>query len=30
VTILLTTHNPDVAAIGDVRYELKSGLLEKK
>ena len=24
VTILLTTHNPDVAAIGDVRYELKS------
>ena len=30
VTILLTTHNPDIAAIGDVRYELKSGLLEKK
>ena len=30
VTILLTTHNPDVAAIGDVRYELKSGLLDKK
>ena len=30
VTILLTTHNPDVAGIGDVRYELKSGLLEKK
>ena len=30
VTILLTTHNPDVAAIGDLRYELKSGLLEKK
>ena len=30
ITILLTTHNPDVAAIGDVRYELKSGLLEKK
>ena len=30
VTILLTTHNPDVAAIGDVRFELKSGLLEKK
>ena len=29
VTILLTTHNPDVAAIGDVRYELKSGLLGK-
>ena len=29
VTILLTTHNPDVAAIGDVRYKLKSGLLEK-
>ena len=29
VTILLTTHNPDVAAIGDVRYELQSGLLEK-
>jgi len=30
VTILLTTHNPDVAAIGDLRYELNSGLLEKK
>ena len=30
VTILLSTHNPDVAAIGDVRYELKSGLLDKK
>ena len=30
VTILLTTHNPDVAAIGDVRYALNSGLLEKK
>ena len=30
VTILLTTHNLDVAAIGDVMYELKSGLLEKK
>ena len=29
VTILLTTHNPDVAAIGDERYKLKSGLLEK-
>ena len=29
VTILLTTHNPEVAAIGDVRYLLKSGLLEK-
>jgi len=29
VTILLTTHNPDVAAIGNVRYKLKSGLLEK-
>jgi len=30
VTILLTTHNPDVAEIGDVKYELKSGLLDKK
>ena len=30
VTILLTTHNPDVAAIGDVRYELKSGIIKKK
>ena len=30
VTILLTTHNPDVAAIGDVRYELKSGIIRKK
>ena len=27
VTILLTTHNPDVAAIGDVRYELKLSLI---
>ena len=30
VAILLTTHNPDVAAIGKKRYELKSGLLEKR
>ena len=30
VAILLTTHNPDVAAIGDQRYELNSGLLEKR
>ena len=30
VAILLTTHNPDVAAIGDRRYELKSGFLEKR
>ena len=30
VAILLTTHNPEVAAIGEKRYELKSGLLEKK
>ena len=30
VAILLTTHNPDVAAIGEERYELKSGLLERK
>ena len=30
VTILLTTHNPDVAAIGDLRYELKSGIIRKK
>ena len=30
VGILLTTHNPDVAAIGDKRYELKSGLLKRR
>ena len=24
VSILLTTHNPDVADIGDIKYELKS------
>ena len=30
VAILLTTHNPEVAAIGEKRYELKSGLLERK
>ena len=30
VSILLTTHNPDVAAIGGRRYELKSGFLERK
>ena len=30
VAILLTTHNPEVAAIGKKRYELKSGLLEKR
>ena len=30
VAILLTTHNPEVAAIGVKRYELKSGMLEKK
>tara|TARA_Y100001970_G_scaffold289890_1_gene421653 strand:+ start:3417 stop:4091 length:675 start_codon:yes stop_codon:yes gene_type:complete len=30
VSIVLTTHNPDVAAIGGKRYELKTGLLEKK
>ena len=30
VAILLTTHNPDVAEIGEKRYELKSGLLEKR
>ena len=30
VTILLTTHNLDVATIGEERYELKSGLLEKR
>ena len=28
VSILLTTHNPDVAGIGDLKYELKTGLLE--
>ena len=30
VAILLTTHNPDVALIGDKRYKLKSGLLERR
>ena len=30
VAILLTTHNPDVAAIGEERYEIKSGFLEKR
>jgi len=30
VTILLTTHNPDVASIGDFNYELKTGLLKIK
>ena len=30
VAILLTTHNPDLAAIGEKRYELKSGLLEER
>ena len=30
VSILLTTHNPDVAAIGDLKYELKTGILEAK
>ena len=30
VSILLTTHNPEVAAIGEKRYELRSGLLERK
>lgn len=30
ITILLTTHNTDVAAIGNVKYELKKTLLEKK
>ena len=30
VTILLTTHNPDVAAIGEKTYELKSGMLKKR
>ena len=29
VSILLTTHNPDVTSIGDLNYELKSGLLKK-
>ena len=28
VAIMLTTHNPDIAIIGEKRYELKSGLLE--
>ena len=30
VSILLTTHNPDVANIGDIKYELKKGLLQIK
>ncbi len=30
VSILLTTHNPDVAGIGDLKYELKTGLLDIK
>ena len=30
VSILLTTHNPDVADIGDIKYELKKGLLQIK
>ncbi len=30
ITILLTTHNPEIALIGGKRYELKSGLLEKR
>ena len=30
VTIIITTHNPDVAAIGEKKYELKSRLLEIK
>tara|TARA_Y100001970_G_C13925610_1_gene695597 strand:- start:59 stop:733 length:675 start_codon:yes stop_codon:yes gene_type:complete len=28
VSILLTTHNPDIADIGEQKYELKTGLLE--
>tara|TARA_B100000579_G_scaffold172724_1_gene140767 strand:+ start:3550 stop:4233 length:684 start_codon:yes stop_codon:yes gene_type:complete len=30
VAIMLTTHNPDVAEIGEEMYELKSGLLKKR
>ncbi len=30
VAIIITTHNPDVAAIGEKKYKLKSGLLEMK
>tara|TARA_X000001036_G_scaffold78778_1_gene70460 strand:+ start:21940 stop:22614 length:675 start_codon:yes stop_codon:yes gene_type:complete len=30
VSILLTTHNPDVADIGDLKYELKTGSLKIK
>ena len=30
VAILLTTHNLDLAAIGEKRYELKSGLLKER
>ena len=30
VAILLTTHNPDLAAIGEKKYELKSGSLKER
>ncbi len=30
VAIVLTTHNPDIAAIGEEKYELKSGFLERR
>ena len=30
ITIMLTTHNPSIAGIGDTVYELKSGVLIKK
>ena len=27
--IILTTHNPDVAKLGHIRYDLKDGILKK-
>ena len=30
VAIVLTTHNPDIAAIGEEKYELKSGFLKRR
>jgi len=30
ITILLTTHNPEIALIGEKRFELKSGLLKRR
>tara|TARA_B100002019_G_scaffold148501_1_gene127839 strand:- start:22 stop:696 length:675 start_codon:yes stop_codon:yes gene_type:complete len=30
ITIMLTTHNPSISKVGDIVYELKSGVLIKK